>query len=67
MINELDTYGYQMSEAGNLKYGAPEGLHDDCVSSLMIAVWGLQGKVRSNLIRAKASMPTVRRRSFQYF
>lgn len=67
LINELDTYGYQMSEAGNLKYGAPEGLHDDCVSSLMIAVWGLQGKVRSNLIRAKASMPTVRRRSFQYF
>jgi hypothetical protein len=66
LVNELDAYGYQMTDAGNLKYGAPEGLHDDCVSSLMIAVWGLQGKVRSNLIRAKRAMP-ARRNNFQYY
>jgi hypothetical protein len=57
LIGELEAYGYKMTDAGNLKYGAPEGLHDDCVSSLMIAVWGLHGKARSTLIRAKQLMP----------
>lgn len=67
LIGELDSYGYQMSDAGNLKYGAPEGMHDDCVSSLMMAIWGLQGRVRSELIRAKKSMAYRPRRNFQYY
>jgi hypothetical protein len=30
-----------MEESGLIKYGAPEGMHDDCVSSVMLCAWGL--------------------------
>lgn len=65
LIGELEAYGYQMTERGNITYGAPEGLHDDCVSSLMLAVWPLQGKSRQTIVRAKQSMPIIRRK-FNY-
>jgi len=41
LIDELESFGYQMTESGNIKYSAPIGLHDDCVMSLGLAVWGL--------------------------
>lgn len=66
LINELEAYGYQMTDSGNLKYGAPQGLHDDCVSSLMLAVWGLHGKARQTIIRAKQAIPSPIRR-FNYY
>ncbi len=40
MINELEAYEYEISESGNVKYGAPSGLHDDYVMSLALAHWG---------------------------
>lgn len=39
LINELMTYQYEITRAGNIKYYAPEGYHDDCVISLALAVW----------------------------
>jgi len=44
LIDELKSFGYQLTDAGNVKYSAPEGLHDDCVDALALAVWGLTGK-----------------------
>jgi len=44
--DELESFGYQLSDAGNVIYRAPEGQHDDCVMSLALAVWGLTGRVR---------------------
>lgn len=41
LIDELESFGYRLSDAGNVIYKAPEGLHDDCVMSLALAVWGL--------------------------
>jgi len=41
LINELQAFTYKLTDAGNITYSAPEGLHDDCVSSLALAVWGL--------------------------
>lgn len=41
IINELQAFGYTMTDAGNVKYSAPQGLHDDIVISLALAVWGL--------------------------
>lgn len=41
IINELQAFGYVMTDAGNVKYSAPQGLHDDIVISLALAVWGL--------------------------
>lgn len=42
LYDELMRYEYQITKQGNVKYGAPEGRHDDCVISLGLAVWGLR-------------------------
>ena len=44
LIDELKSFGYQLTPSGNVKYSAPEGFHDDCVMALALAVWGLTGK-----------------------
>ena len=44
LLNELSAFGYWLTDSGNIIYRAPEGLHDDCVFSLALAVWGLVGK-----------------------
>ncbi len=44
LIHELKAFGYQLSDSGNVIYKAPQGIHDDCVFSLALAVWGLTGR-----------------------
>jgi len=39
LINELMTYQYEVTRAGNVRYNAPEGMHDDCVIALALAAW----------------------------
>ena len=46
LIDELKSFGYHLTDSGNVIYRAPQGLHDDCVMSLALAVWGLIGAVR---------------------
>jgi hypothetical protein len=41
LIEELESFTYETTEFGNIRYTAPEGMHDDCVISLGLAVWGL--------------------------
>lgn len=41
LIRELETFGYETTAAGNTTYSAPEGMHDDMVISLALAVWDL--------------------------
>lgn len=65
LIDELEAYTYQLSDSGNIKYGAPTGLHDDCVISLALAVWSLYGKVKHKNIKAKRSV-TRKIRKFEY-
>ena len=54
LIDELQSFGYNRSKEGNIKYSAPEGMHDDCVNSLALAVWELNeepdGKPSSGII-----------------
>jgi hypothetical protein len=38
--NELKAYTYELTSGGNVRYGAPEGLHDDAVTALALALWG---------------------------
>jgi len=38
--NELKAYTYELTPGGNVRYGAPEGLHDDAVTALALALWG---------------------------
>lgn len=41
LLDELTSYSYELTPSGKISYRAPEGLHDDCVMSLALAVWGL--------------------------
>jgi len=41
LLDELEAFTLTRTEAGNYKYSAPQGLHDDCVDALALAVWPL--------------------------
>jgi phage FluMu gp28-like protein len=40
LLNELKAYTYEMLPSGRVRYGAPEGLHDDAVTAFALAAWG---------------------------
>jgi len=65
LLDELGVFGCELTNSGNIKYGAPEGYHDDTVMSLALTNWGLYSKEKANMIRAKRSVPPKRRR-YQY-
>ena len=67
LIDELGTYGCEISPSGNLKYGAPEGYHDDCVMALAFANWGLYTKSKLEKIKANKSIfASKKHKRFQY-
>jgi phage FluMu gp28-like protein len=39
LINELQAFQYEITRAGNIRYSAPDGYHDDCVMALALAAW----------------------------
>ena len=39
LIHELELFQYEITRAGNVRYSAPQGYHDDCVISLALACW----------------------------
>lgn len=39
---ELEVFRYEVTRAGNVRYSAPDGYHDDAVCSLALAVWHQQ-------------------------
>jgi phage FluMu gp28-like protein len=43
LLLELSAYTYTLSAAGNVKYNAPAGFHDDCVISLALCAFGMSG------------------------
>jgi hypothetical protein len=38
-LHELDIFQSEYTKAGNVRYSAPEGYHDDCVISVCLAIW----------------------------
>ena len=38
-IDELEGFEYSVSDAGNVRTGAPGSMHDDCVIALALAAW----------------------------
>ena len=52
LINELEAYEMDRLPSGAFRYGAPSGMHDDCVMSLALA-WS--GRTRSSWIFARRS------------
>ena len=47
LVSELGYYEAQQLPSGGVRYGAPEGYHDDCVMALGLACWRLGRGVRS--------------------
>lgn len=45
LITELESFQYSLSPLGKIKVGAPEGMHDDRVFSLALAVWGVSEQI----------------------
>lgn len=65
LINELESFGCSVTDKGNIEYSAPQGLHDDCVTSLALAVWKLPNKERKELIEVARSKP-IQVKKFHY-
>ena len=42
IVSELDVFAYEYTRTG-VRYSAPEGMHDDCVMALALAVYGRTG------------------------
>jgi hypothetical protein len=55
LIDELESFGYHLSESGNVIYSAPKGQHDDMVCSLALAVWNLTpyGQPETNYLKER--------------
>lgn len=45
LLSELDYFRYELGAGGRVKMAVPEGLHDDRVMSLALAVWGVHEPV----------------------
>lgn len=41
LVDELKSFTYEMTPMGNIRYTAPEGMYDDCVTALGLAIWGM--------------------------
>ena len=67
LIDELKVFGYEITEKRNITYSAPQGLHDDCVISLGLAVWRLIGKSNpTTAIHEELSRISRKKTNFQY-
>lgn len=62
LVYELKSFAYSMTDAGNIKFGAPEGMHDDCVISMALAVWGARNFMYGKRLVNRS--PVVRRTRF---
>lgn len=56
MLDELESFGYEITPSRNITYNAPDGMHDDCVNSLALAVWGM-GHYKHGEIYRKPEYP----------
>ena len=62
LIDELKVFSYELTPSHNIKYAAPQGMHDDCVISLALAVWGIRNFIYGKNIDPKKR---ARRRVFK--
>jgi hypothetical protein len=49
LIDELKEFEKTETAAGNIRYSAPEGKHDDCVIALALCVWGIKRIILGNV------------------
>ncbi len=69
LIDELNAFEYSITDGGRIKYGAPDGKHDDCVISLALACWALKSQLsEASMLIARDSESDADRqgRKFQH-
>ena len=49
-IEELESFQFSVTDAGNVRSGAPHGYHDDCVIGLALAAWNMRENQGGELI-----------------
>jgi phage terminase large subunit-like protein len=57
---ELAAFQYELTRAGNVRYNAPVGMHDDAVMSLALAVWAAKRGGGEVLIAGGTNAPRER-------
>lgn len=55
LVREFKMFGYEITKGGNIRYGAPEGYHDDIVIAVALAWWD----IGSRLAMAKTGFLTM--------
>lgn len=41
LVGEFESYEFDTTDSGLIRYGAPRGMHDDIVTAVALCVWGL--------------------------
>ena len=59
MIEELKCFSYELLPSGKLRYEAPEGLHDDGVISLALAIRGMSYALYKQNEEQKINLPRM--------
>ena len=59
LVREFDAYEFNLTDKGNIQYGAPRGMHDDIVTSVALCVWGMD-YVAVNVVGRGDDMPGTR-------
>jgi len=54
LLGELGAYSYDRLPSGLFRYSAPAGFHDDCVTALALAVWGLEKEYGARVVGTMA-------------
>lgn len=54
LLGELGAYSYERLPSGLFRYAAPAGFHDDCVTALALAVWGLEKEYGARVVGTMA-------------
>ena len=52
-IKEFNSFTYDISSTGKVRYNAPAGMHDDIVMAHCLAVWGLQPLIVRPYVKPK--------------
>lgn len=68
LIQELQVFSYKVSDASNkVQYNAPPGYHDDCVISLALAVFLLQGDPQNTEAKPESPQEAIHRGAVSHF
>jgi len=52
LVSELEAFSYEVTASGNIKYGAPNGYHDDMVMSLALACKDLREPIGPKVMKS---------------